>query len=497
MSESELEPDGYTVYSPSSTRIYEPFLDPTTPFSGETYPEKGNSVYENGPGITFSRSSIIQHDDRSGEAIPATSTPDLSFTASSSPGRFATMRESPDLHATSSDCLRRSNVAPTPGHASFAQRLDYLLKKAADQRCQPRTGGDMRIQLDFLEEVPDPAAQVASFACGEVSDSAVGPTVAKICDSRLSAFPLQKLRRSCSLSDGTSDDFTHAVVSYDSEAGYDSRPIKRKSRTATNDRSDTLPSPGLIHEKVPSDSYLSASDEVSPTPSHCLDVLQCSPPKKRRRLSLDVSQLSAISSPRAGALAVSSTLAILSVSPPLQKTRGSDFRYASKGVQAPSPFRPSFRDDLALKVVALSHTCSTASTCGFDFSYPPTEIATPPPNLSPVPILDVQDFPKADIPRVFWSSDDAAVARLMSLLRREAHFCQSEGLDVRVDPYLTFHDTLVPEVIAWILKVHSLTEAVFTYITDTLLGRRLSRPLALRQLHRSGGEYILMICMNS
>jgi hypothetical protein len=124
-------------------------------------------------------------------------------------------------------------------------------------------------------------------------------------------------------------------------------------------------------------------------------------------------------------------------------------------VQCPSPFPSSSRDDpaSALKVLELSHPFSTR---GSEFSYPPTEIATPPQNLSPVPILDVQEFPKADIPRVFWSNDDAAVARLMSLLRREAHFYPSEGLDASVEPDLAFHDTLVSEAIAWILKVHAL-----------------------------------------
>ena len=468
MSGSELEPDGYTCYSPSYTCIYEHFLDTTTPFSDETFPEGGN--LHHGTGVSFSHSSSIQQDDRSGGPIPATSTPDLSFSASSSPCGLA-VRESPALHATGSDRLRCSNVAPlfgpTPGHASFAQCLNYLLEKAADQQCQPTTAESMRIQSDLLEEIPNPASQMVSFAYGEVSDSALGPTLAKNCGPCPSAFPLQKLQRSSSLSDGTSDDFTHAVVSY--EAGCDSRPIKRKSRTLGF---NTLRM-GLNHERVPSDSYLSASDEASPAPSHCLDVLLCSPPKKRRRLSLDVSQLSAILSPRVDSSAISGTHSIRSVSSPVRNTRGSDFSYASKGVQCPSPFHSSFRNGPDLKVVALSHPCST---CGFDFSYPPTEIATPPPDLSPVPILDVQDFPEADIPRVFWSHDDAAVARLMSLRRREARFYQSEGLDAPVDPDLTLQDTLVPEVIAWILKVHTLTMGVFTYIADIFLGRRSSHP---------------------
>ena len=491
MSDSELDPDGYICYSPSSTRVYQPFLNPTTPFSDEGYPEGGN--LDHGDGVTFSQSNIIQHDNRSGEPIQATSTPDLSLTASSSPCGFA-LRESPTFHASSSERLRSSNVAPlfrpTPGHASFAQRLDYLLKKAVEQQYQPRTGESMRIQLDFLEELPDPASQMVSFAYGEVSDSVLGPTVAKNGGSRPSALLLQKFQRSSSLNDGVFDDFPHAVVSY--EAGYDSRPIRRKSRTATNEGPNTLPT-GLIHQRVPSDSYLSASDEASPAPSCCPDVLLCSPPKKRRRLSLDVSQLSDIISPCADSSVVSGTHSIRSVSLPVRKTRGSDFSYASKGVQCPSPFHSSFRDEPDLKVVAFSHPCSTRE---FDFSYPPTEIATSPPDLSPVPILNVQDFPEADIPRVFWNNDDAAVARLMSLLRREAHFYQSEGLDAPVDPDLTFQDTLVPEVIAWILKVHAFTTGVFTYIADNFLGRRSSHPWALRQLHRSGGGYILMIYMN-
>jgi len=488
MSESELEPDGYTCYSPSYTRIYEPFLDPTTPFFDETYPEGGN--LDHGTAGSFSHSSIIQHDDCSGEPIPATSTPDLSFTASSSPCGLVA-RGSPALRATSSDRLRCGNVAPLfrpiPGHASFAQCLDYLLNKATDQQYQPRTAESMRIQSDLLEEIPHPASQMVSSACGEVSDSALGTTLARNYGACPSAFPPQKIQRSSSLSDGTSDDFTHVVVSC--EASCDSRPIKRKSGTLG---SNTLPT-GPIHEGAPSDSYLSASDETSPAPSHSLDVLLCSPPKKRRRLSLDVSQLSAISSPRADSSAISGTHSMRSVLPPVRKTRDSDFRYASKGVQCPSPFHSSFRDGPDLKVVALSHSCST---CGFDFSYPPTEMATPPPDLSPVPILDVQDFPKADIPRIFWSNDDAAVARLMSLRRRESHFYQSEGLDATVGPDLTFQDTLVPEVMAWILKVHAFTMGVFKNIADIFLGRRSSHPWALQQLHQSGGGYILMTCTN-
>lgn len=449
MSESELEPDSYTCYSPSYTRIYEPLLDQKTPFFDETYPEGGN--LDHGTGVSFSHSSSIQHDVRSGEPIPATSTPDLSFTASSSPCGLA-IRESPALHATSSDHLQCSNVAPlfrpTPGHAPFAQCLDYLLNKVTDQQYQPRTAESMRLQSDLLEEIPDPPSQMVSFAYREVSDSALGTTLAKICGTCPSAFPLQKLQRSSSLSDGTSDDFTHAVISY--EAGCHSRPIKRKTRTLGSN----TPPKRLIQEWAPAGSYLSASDEASPAPSHRLDVLLCSPPKKRRRLSLDVSQLSAILSPCAGPSAISGTHSMRSVSSSVRKARGSDFRYASKGVQCPSPFHSSFRDEPDLKVVAISHPCST---CGSDFSYPPTEVATPLPDLSPVPILDVQDFHKADIPRVFWSNDDAAVARLMSLRRREAHFCQSEGLDAIVDPDLTFQDALVPEVIAWILKVHAFT----------------------------------------
>ena len=474
MSQSELEPDGYDCYSPSYTRIYELFLDPTTPFSDETYPEGGNLDHRTA--FSFSQSSANQQDDRSEEPIPATSTPDLSFTASSSPCKFA-MKESPALLTTRSDHLPCSNVAlfePTPGHASFAQRLDYLFKKAADQKYQPTTGECIRIHSDLLEEVPD-------------SDLALSPRVVKHCGSPPSAFPLQKLQRSFSLSDGPSDDFTHAVISY--EVGYDSKPTKRKPGTFD---SNTLLT-DLIHKRYPSASYLSASDEASPAPSHCPDVLLPSPPKKRRRLSLNVSQVSPILSPLAHSSVVSATHSIRSVSLPARKSRGSIFRYASKGVQCPSPFHCPFRDEPDLEVVVPSRPSSTG---GSDYSYPPTEIATPSPDLSPVPILDVQDFPEAGIPRVFWSNDDAAVARLTSLLRREARFYQSERLDASVNPDLTFRDTVVPEVIAWMLKVNAFTTGVFTNFADTFMVCRSSHPWALHKLHRSGGGYILMICMN-
>ena len=474
LSQSELNSDGYDCYSPPYTRIYELFLDPTTPFSDETYPEGGSLDHRTG--VSFSQSSANQQDDRSEEPRPATSTPDLSFTASSSPCRFA-MRESPALHATSSGHLPCGNVAllePTPGHASFSQRLNYLLKKAADQQYQPRTGERMRIQPDLLKEVPD-------------SDSALGLKLVKNYGSPPSVFPPQKLQRSFSLGGGASDGSTHAVIS--DEAGYDSRPTKRKSGTFDSNILLT----DIIHKRAPSDSYLSASDGASPAPSHCLDVLLPSPPKKRRRLSSNVSQVSAILSPLADSSVVSGTHSMRSVSLPTRKSRGSIFRYASKGVQCPSPFHCPFRDKPDLEVVVPSRP---SSTCGSDYFYPPTEIATPSPDLSPAPILDVQDFPKASIPRVFWSDDDAAVARLMSLLRREARFYQGEGLDASVDPDFTLQDTIVPEVIAWMLKVHAFTPRVFTNIVDIFMWRRSSHPWALRQLHRSGGGYILTICMN-
>jgi len=443
MSGFEPGSDDYTCASPPpAIRINEPFLDAKMMSSDETDLEERSSDGV----LSHSSTTHWQSDERSRETVLTTSTPDLSFTASSSPCRFAA-RDSPSLYATSSDRLRYRNVAPpfksNSGHSSFLHRLDHLLLQAADQQYQNRTSEDtMRIHPDLFEGVAGPLSQIVSMAHDEVPESALGPTEY---NSRFSTLPMRKLQRSLSL----------ATPSY--EAGCDSKRNKRKVHAATDEGHKTLAA-SLIHDRVPSDCYLSASDGASPTSSRRPDV-PYPPFKKRRRLYSDVSHLSVVS-PGADSTVVSDTNLIRSESSSVRKNRGSHFnaaRYASKGVQYPSPSHTLSHDEQNFEDVVFSHSRSTTES---DCSYPPTEIATPPLDLSPVPILDVQDFPEAYIPRVFYSSNDAAEARIRSLLRKETHYCQREGLVALVDPDLAFQDTLIPEVIAWILTVYAFTRHI-------------------------------------
>ena len=96
-----------------------------------------------------------------------------------------------------------------------------------------------------------------------------------------------------------------------------------------------------------------------------------------------------------------------------------------------------------------------SSAAGSVLSYPSTQLNTPvlglSPELNPVPVLDPQYFSQADIPSVFLSSDDAARARLMSLLRKEVFYCREEGLGSLLALEFASTDTL--EVTAWILAV--------------------------------------------
>jgi hypothetical protein len=355
------------------------------------------------------------------------------------------------LHAASCERLRYSNVAPfseaTFSRSSFVHRLDYLLRQVADQQCQTRIGENMRIQLDFPEAVPRSASQVASIAYDGVTASEFGSAEH---DSRLLTLSLRQSERSSSFVGDLSDDNSLAIESYD--AGHDSRRNKRK------------------------DSYLSASDVASPPQSPSPDVL-CPPFKKRKCLSLDVSPLLPVS--RVDSPIVSDTKSIPSEPSSVWKNRGSDFNsahYSSKAVQYPSP-SPSHslsQDEHDFKSL---DPLNALSVCESDVSYPPTEISTSPLGLSPVLSPGLRNIPGADIPRIFRSSDDAAEARLMSLLKKEARYYQSEEwLDVFVDPDLALKDNLGPDVIAWILTVSAIfTQSLSHYLP--FLGTQVEPPL--------------------
>ena len=112
-------------------------------------------------------------------------------------------------------------------------------------------------------------------------------------------------------------------------------------------------------------------------------------------------------------------------------------------------------------------------------SYPPTQPVTPVPGLSPipspVPVLGPQAFLQVDIPRVFVSSDDAAEARLMSLLSKETLRRREEGRGSFLTQKFTPPNTLVKEAIAWILTVHVFT--TFHLLSLRLLQTQVEPPL--------------------
>jgi hypothetical protein len=61
---------------------------------------------------------------------------------------------------------------------------------------------------------------------------------------------------------------------------------------------------------------------------------------------------------------------------------------------------------------------------------------------------------------MFLSSDDAAEARLMSLIRKETLYRRREGLDALSALDFASPNPLMKEVMAWILMVHSFPISV-------------------------------------
>ncbi len=319
MSELGSESGDYTYASPSPvTRKNGPFLDATMIPSDDADSER-SSDQEDG-----ALSQSTQSDDQSGEPITTTSTPNLSFAASSSPFLFSTAGSS-SLHPTGRGHLQSGNVASLPKstfeHTPFVRCLDYLLQEAADQQRYSRTSDSIRIQPDSPEGLAGPKSQMVSIAHDEVLESA-------LCQRGhgygLSPFPSRNFLRYSSLLGDTSDDNTLATVSVD--AGVDSRQNKRKAKAAINEDSDT-PATSFFHDGDSSDSYLSASDGGPPAPS-CCPVGRHPPSKKRKCLSLDT-QLSVVS-PHPGFSNLSNT-------PSVQEQQGSQSnttRDATKGVQS-------------------------------------------------------------------------------------------------------------------------------------------------------------------
>jgi hypothetical protein len=82
---------------------------------------------------------------------------------------------------------------------------------------------------------------------------------------------------------------------------------------------------------------------------------------------------------------------------------------------------------------------------------PPTQPATRVP--SPVPALSFQHFREIEISHIFASSEDAAEARLKSLLKKDVLYLRRKCSDALAALEFAPRDSFVLEVIAWILMV--------------------------------------------
>jgi hypothetical protein len=302
MSEFGLESDDCSYASPSpATRRNGPFFDATVMLSDDADPER-SSDQEGG-----ALSQSTQSDDPSGEPIPTTSTPDLSFAASSSPFLFSTT-ESPSSHTTSRDRgIVASHSQSTSDHTSFVLRLDDLLQQAAEQQRLSITNDNIRIQPYSPQGVPGPESPMVSIAHDEGFESALGQ---QEYHCHFSPLPSEKSPRSSSLIAGTSDNNTLATVA--SDAGIDPWRNKRKAKVTIHKDSEA-PSTSSSHDRNPSDSYLSASDGAPPAPSRGRHL----PSKKRKCLSLDTQP--SLVSPCAGSPALSDPNLELSKSSSVQR----------------------------------------------------------------------------------------------------------------------------------------------------------------------------------
>ena len=320
MSEFGSESDDYVYASPSpETRRNGPFLGITMILSDDTDSER-----------SFDQEDEIlsQSDDQSGEPVPTTSTPDLSFAASSSPLPFPA-RGSPPLHPTNF-----GNVSPrselSSDHTFFVRRLDYLLQQAADQQCHPRTGDNIRIQSDSPEGFSGPESQMESVAHDVILESAA-PSLREY-NRRFSPSPSQQSRRHPYLHLLGSTFNDKLLTTAPGDSSINSRQNKRKAKAAVGEGSEASCT-SLFRDGDPSDSYLSASDG-DPSTSSCSLADRHPPSKKRRCLSLDI-QPSVVSS-CAGSPAFSDAYLISSSSLLVQGQHGSESNTthdANKAVQ--------------------------------------------------------------------------------------------------------------------------------------------------------------------
>ena len=223
-----------------------------------------------------------------------TSTPELSFAASSSP-YLSPAKECPFPHPSCTRLPGASSihlVDSATDRASFIRHLDVLLQKVVEQQYVSKISSNARIHP---ENVLDQKPQIVSSACDSSSDLG-SIVVSKARGSR--SFPL--LHRDWrQLSSHVSGDPGGCVLSVTShDASYVPTRNKRKAlATIQEDFKIAVHLPtnaGCLPRR--SDSYLSASDRASPLTRRCSDT-GYTRLKKQKCHSIDGTQPPAIALP--------------------------------------------------------------------------------------------------------------------------------------------------------------------------------------------------------
>ena len=220
-----------------------------------------------------------------------TSTPELSFAASSSP-YLSPAKGCPFIQPSCTRLPGTSSihlVDPASDHASFVRHLDDLLREVVEQQCVSEISTNARIHP---EKGLDHEPQTVSSVCHTSSDLG-SVVVSKACGSRSFPLPHRDWRQLSSPVSGDPGSCVLSVASHD--ASYVPTRNKRKALATIQEDSDIAVHLPTNAERLPlrSDSYLSASDRASPLTRRCSDT-GYPRLKKRKCRSIDGTQPSAI-----------------------------------------------------------------------------------------------------------------------------------------------------------------------------------------------------------
>ena len=424
---SESSGDYYINGSPSpATRRNMLFLDMQLPHPDYDTSLRSSLLLEND---IPSRSTWSEKSSDPVDTFLFTSTPELSFAASSSPC-LSPVKECPFPHSTRTHLPGAGSihlVDPASDHSSFVRHLDVLLRDVVEQRNISETSGNARIHP---EKILDHKQQIVSSVCDTSSD------ISKARCSR--SFPLLH-REFCPPNGSDPGGCVFSVTAQD--AGHAPTRNKRKA---------------LHDECLPrrSDSYLSASDCASPLTRRSSDNHH---PRLKKQKCHSFDGTRPLGIPLLSALTRSSTFSKSNVfqhkpsSFPRRKEHGSKINEVSKS--GDRIYHSLIRVEQDLQVTTPSYFRYTwhNSPTGLVSPYPPTQPATRVP--SPVPALSPRYFREINIPLAFASSEDAAEARLKSLLKKDVLYLRRKSSGALAALGFAPRDSFVLEVIAWILTV--------------------------------------------